>query len=59
MMTENEDPASKTVDARLQTDTHTHRHTDTHTHTHTQTDTTDFMIVAHLMGNYNNVLELI
>ena len=42
MLTENEDAALKTVDARLltvrQTDRHTHRYT----------DMTDFMIVAHL-----------
>ena len=44
MLTENEDAALKTVDARVLTD----RQTDTHTDTHTQTDMTDFMIVAHL-----------
>ena len=53
LWTENEDPASKIVDARLLTDRQTHRETQTHTqtHTHTQRDThtdmTDFMIVAH------------
>ena len=45
MLTENEDAASKTVDARLLTDRHTHRYTDTQTDT--QTDMTNFMIVAH------------
>ena len=50
MYNQNEDPASKTVDARLQTDRQTDTQTDTHTHRHTdtQTDRTDFMIVAHL-----------
>ena len=41
MLTENEDAALKTVDARLLTD----RQTDTHTDRYT--DMTDFMIVAH------------
>ena len=37
MLTENEDAASITVDARVLTDSHTH----THTHTNTQTDRHD------------------
>ena len=49
MLNENEDAASKTVDARVLTDTQTdrhihtqldrHRHGQTHTHTHTHTHT--------------------
>ena len=41
MLSENEDAALKSVDARLLTDRQTHRHTDRYT------DMTDFMIVAH------------
>ena len=37
MKTENVDPASKTVDARLVTDTHTDKHTHTDRQTHRQT----------------------
>ena len=49
ILTDKEDAALKSVDARMLTDRHTHRHTDTHTDTQTdrQTDMTDFMIVAH------------
>ena len=39
MLTENEDAALKTVDARVLTDRHTHRHTHTHIHTHTHRHT--------------------
>ena len=41
MLTENEDAALKTVDARLLTDRQTHTQADRYT------DMTDFMIVAH------------
>ena len=45
MLTENEDAALKTVDARLFTNRQTDRQTDKQIDRHT--DMTDFMIVAH------------
>ena len=54
MLNENEDAASKTVDARVLTDTQTDRHI------HTQTDRHDrfYDSCPSLMGNYNNTNEI-
>ena len=46
MLPKNEISASKTVDARVLTDTQTYIHT--YTHADRQTDVTDYIIVAHL-----------
>ena len=57
MLTENEDAASKTVDATVLTDRHTDTHTHTYTHTQTdrQTDRHDqfYDSCPSEMGNYN------
>ena len=53
MLNENEDAASKTVDARVLTDTQTDRHI------HTQTDRHDrfYDSCPSLMGNYNKTMK--
>ena len=53
METENEDVVSKTVDARLLTDTHTHRHTHTQIHRHTDRHDQFHDSCQSEMGNYN------
>ena len=53
MLTENEDPTSKTVGPSVFTDRYTDTHT--HTHTHTQIDRHDQLYDSRpsKMGNYN------